>query len=152
MSILTCNPTIMSSTTYCNVCDHTFSNTYYTKHIHTKKHINNTKKSKLEKYTIVQLKQICKNKKMTKYSNQSKAELINRISSHMVNIIIRFFKKIKKPIQCDVCMEYNPIVKLCNCTFNICSTCIQSINNENLCPQCRSSHIEYINSLQELTP
>ena len=52
----------MSSTTYCTVCDHTFSTTYYTKHIHTKKHINNTKKSKLDKYTIVQLKQICKNK------------------------------------------------------------------------------------------
>ena len=69
---------------------------------------------------------------MTIYSNQSKAELINWISSHMVNIIIRFFKNIKKPTQCDVCMEHNPIVKLCNCTFHICSTCIQSINNENL--------------------
>ena len=70
----------------------------------------------------------------------------------MLNIIIRFFKTIKKPIQCDVCMENKPIVKLCNCTFHICSTCIQSINNENLCPQCRSSHVVYINSLQELTP
>ena len=72
---------------------------------------------------------------MTKYLNQSKAELINRISSHMVNIIIRFFKNIKKSNKCDVCMEHNAIIKVCNCTFNICSTCIQSLKNENLCPE-----------------
>ena len=57
MRILTCIPIIMSSTTYCNICDHTFSTTfcvwfsftYYNKHIHTKKHINNTKKKNIRK-------------------------------------------------------------------------------------------------------
>ena len=61
---------------------------------------------------------------MTNYSNQCKAELINRISSHMVNIIIRFFKNIKKSTKCDVCLEITPAVKICKCSFNIWSTCI----------------------------
>ena len=56
----------MSSTTYCNVCDHTFSTSYYNKHIHAKKHINNTKKKTREKNTIIQLKNICKKKKNDK--------------------------------------------------------------------------------------
>ena len=88
---------------------------------------------------------------MTKYSKLSKSDLINRISTHMANCIIRFFKNIKKSTKCDVCLEITPVVKVCKCSFNICSTCIKCLHNENQCPYCRCSHMEYLNTLPEFT-
>ena len=65
---------------------------------------------------------------------------------------IRFFKKIKKSTKCDVCLEITTVVKVCKCSFNICSTCIKCLHNENKCPYCRCSHMDYLNTITELTP
>ena len=114
----------------------------------------------LIKNTVVQLRQLCKENGLKRYSKLRKAELIDILTKMYAKRVISALitnkhKKYQKNVQtqlktletCNICLEDTICVKICSCSSCICMSCLENVRNPNLCSICRSNTEGYLRSL-----
>ena len=90
----------------------------------------------LIKNTVIQLRQLCKENGLKRYSKLRKAELIDILTKMYAKriisaLILNRYKKPKKYIEkvqkttktlqtCNICLENTTCVKICSCTACVC--------------------------------
>ena len=121
----------------------------------------------LIKNTVIQLRQLCKENGLKRYSKLRKAELIDILTKMYAKriisaLILNRYKKPKKYIEkvqkttktlqtCNICLEDTICVKICKCTGCICMSCLEHVRKPNLCSICRSDTEGYLRSLSNRT-
>ena len=121
----------------------------------------------LIKNTVIQLRQLCKENGLKRYSKLRKAELIDILTKMYAKriisaLILNRYKKPKKYIEkvqkttktlqtCNICLEDTICVKICKCTGCICMSCLEHVRKPNLCSICRSDTEDYLRSLSNRT-